>query len=361
MPVYAAAQSGREPVHREDVRVYSMGHIDGLIHSADTVRTSLTAVISRHPAAPAKAFGDLPLDRLLQTLDVRLSAFSLLRVGSGYRLNLEGSSAPIIHYVLSGCGYMEFGANSTVQIEPGDVVIVPPGCRKAVRSDQEPSIDTLPGNHCEMISDGLLQVDLGAEHGRTTLTLLCGSVAAGLANAQGLFGRLKKPIVEKLGDTPFVSSAFALLCDEAAAPGFASRALMSAVMKACLTLVVRRRLEDLMEAHENALGFRDRRLRRVVLHVAEFPGEAYSLASLAGLAGMGRTAFATAFNDGFGVSPMAFVGRTRMHYASELLTTTDMPIKRIAASIGLSRSHFSRMFKEVFGQYPQALRNGVVD
>ena len=138
----------------------------------------------------------------------------------------------------------------------------------------------------------------------------------------------------------FMSSAFTLLRDEAASPGFASRALMGAVMKACLTLVVRRLLDDLMEVHEQARGFSDKRLRRVVLHVAEYPGAAHTVASLADLAGMSRTTFATAFHDGFGVSPMAFVSRTRMHYASQLLTTTDMPIKRISAKHRLEPQPF---------------------
>ena len=338
-----------------------MAGTEGSIRAVQPTGPQLSALRSRRATEPQEAFGDLPLDRLLQTLDVRLSAFALLRVGPGHRLNLQGSSAPIIHFVLSGSGYMEFPADPKFQMEPGDVIVLPSGCTKTVRSDEGPSIDVLPGNHCEMVSDGLLEVDAGADRSQKTLTLLCGSVSAGLANAQGLFGRLRTPLAEKLGDTPFVSSAFTLLCDEAASPGFASRALMGAVMKACLTLVVRRRLSDLMEAHEHASGFKDRRLRRVVLHVAENPGTAHTVASLAGLAGMSRTTFATAFKSGFGMSPMAFVSRTRMHYASELLTTTDMPIKRISASIGLSRSHFSRMFNEVFGRYPQALRDGIAD
>lgn len=321
----------------------------------------MAAVTRKQAMLNSVAFGELPLDRLLQTLDVRLSAFSLIRVGLGYRLNFQGSSAPIIHFVLSGCGTMTFAAGLSFEVEPGDVVILPPGCGKTVQLGAGPSIDVLPKNHCEMVSDGLLQVDVGINGGEAALTLLCGSVSPGLTNAQGLFARLKMPLNEKLGDAPFVSSAFNLLCSEATSPGFASRALMGAVMKACLTLVVRRRLDDLMEVHEHALGFSDKRLRRVVLHVAEYPGHAHTVLTLAGLAGMSRTAFATAFKDGFGVGPMAFVSRTRMHYASELLTTTDLPIKRISASIGLSRSHFSRMFKEVFGQYPQALRHGCAD
>ncbi len=315
--------------------------------------------VSRVADVPRR-FGELPLDRLLQTLDVRLSAFALLRVGSGYRLDFQGSSAPIIHYVLTGHGQMEFHSGSTIRIETGDVIVLPPGCRKMLSSEAGASVDVRPSDNCEMVSDGLLRIVVG-DDGPQTVTLLCGSVSAGVANAQGLFGRLKEPFAEKLGDSDFVAQAFALLRDEAASPGFASRALMGAVMKACLTLVVRRRLDDLMEAHEQARGFRDERLRRVVLHIAEFPGAAHSVATLAGLAGMGRTAFATAFEAGFGVSPMAFVSRTRMHYASELLVTTDMPIKQIAASIGLSRSHFSRMFKAVFDQYPQAFRDGVRD
>jgi AraC-like DNA-binding protein len=46
-----------------------------------------------------------------------------------------------------------------------------------------------------------------------------------------------------------------------------------------------------------------------------------------------------------------------MHHAAEKLRSGDTPIKVIAAEIGfLSRSHFSRAFREAHGLDPSAYR-----
>ena len=54
---------------------------------------------------------------------------------------------------------------------------------------------------------------------------------------------------------------------------------------------------------------------------------------------------------------MDFVQKVRLRVAARLLTTTDLPIKVIANSIGYaSRSYFSRAFRAAYGADPKTFR-----
>ncbi len=94
------------------------------------------------------------------------------------------------------------------------------------------------------------------------------------------------------------------------------------------------------------MALREPRLARAVLAVLEKPGAPYSVESLAVLAGMSRTSFADRFSQVFEQAPMDFVQRVRLRIAARLLTTTDLPVKVIASTIGYaSRTAFSRAFE----------------
>ena len=63
--------------------------------------------------------------------------------------------------------------------------------------------------------------------------------------------------------------------------------------------------------------------------------------------------FSLAFQQG----PIDFVQKARLSIAARLLTTTDLPIKVIATSIGyVSRSYFSRAFRATYGADPSRFR-----
>jgi AraC-like DNA-binding protein len=72
---------------------------------------------------------------------------------------------------------------------------------------------------------------------------------------------------------------------------------------------------------------------------------------------MSRASFAEHFAQVYEQTPMEFVQKVRLRIAARLLTTTDLPVKVIASSIGYaSRSHFSRAFRAAYGADPKTFR-----
>ncbi len=83
-----------------------------------------------------------------------------------------------------------------------------------------------------------------------------------------------------------------------------------------------------------------------------------SVDRLAELAGMSRSAFTNRFAQVFGESAIDFLTKVRLRLAAHLLTTTDLPVKLVAKSIGYSsRSYFSRAFRAAYGQDPASFRS----
>ena len=87
------------------------------------------------------------------------------------------------------------------------------------------------------------------------------------------------------------------------------------------------------------------------------PERDWTVHSLARESGLSRSAFADRFRTLVGQPPLQYVTEIRMQKATELLETTDVPVKRIAALVGYeSVSAFSSAFKRRFGRPPVSVR-----
>ncbi len=70
--------------------------------------------------------------------------------------------------------------------------------------------------------------------------------------------------------------------------------------------------------------------------------------------------FFRSFKRTFGETPFSFIARRRMLRAQELMLTTDEPLCQIALTCGLcDQSHFTRVFRRVIGESPNAWRRRV--
>lgn len=84
----------------------------------------------------------------------------------------------------------------------------------------------------------------------------------------------------------------------------------------------------------------------------------YSIAELAGIAGMNRTKMQTGFKEHFGTTIYAFTLNLKMDKAKALLTgEREVCLKEIAAMLGYKHSHhFSAAFNKRFGVSPSLFK-----
>ena len=103
-------------------------------------------------------------------------------------------------------------------------------------------------------------------------------------------------------------------------------------------------------------GLSPRALQRVREHVERLEGT-ISLHELAATAGLSASHFARAFKQSEGTSPHRYVVNRRLQQALQLLARTELPLSEIANATGFAdQSHFSRQFRKHIGVTPSSYR-----
>ena len=296
------------------------------------------------------------LDRLLATLDTRLHAFALCQVQRGFGLVFDPMEMVVIHYVLAGTGWLQVGNGKATPFAPHAILVVPPRQRQRLSAFDGDTQNVRAEENCSPLPDRLIKFEAGTGDGE--LLILCGTISATYGGTFGLFDTLSEPIIEDLGAVDHLRSAFQLMLAELSRPTIGTRALTEALMKQCLVVLLRQHFTRQPITSPLFAALQDQRLTQAVASIVEHPGARHSLQELAATAGMSRSSFTARFAQVFGQSALDFVSKVRLRYAAHLLTTTDLPIKVVASSVGYgSRSHFSRAFSAAYGVNPTTYRS----
>lgn len=296
------------------------------------------------------------LDALLGALSVEIEAFAICEIGDDVALVLPPIDAIEVHHVLEGTLHLKIDDEEAVVAGPGAMLLVPPGRVQYLAASRDTVGSKMATEACMPVRDGMLFVDVtGGEE--PTLRIACGAVVPDPTGSYGPLQSLARPVAENLSDVPVVASAFATLLEEVASPTEGTRALTSALMKACLVVLLRRHLQASRVAGTAPALFHDARLSRAIAAVLDRPATDHSVTSLAKEAGMSRSAFAREFKAALDLTPMDFVTRVRLNLAHRLLLSTGIRVEAIATTVGFnSRSHFSRLFREHYGTDPSTFR-----
>ncbi|RJL20432.1 hypothetical protein C9E82_04290 [Paracoccus siganidrum] len=104
-------------------------------------------------------------------------------------------------------------------------------------------------------------------------------------------------------------------------------------------------------------GLRDPHIARVLTLVHREPGRRWTLAELARQAGLFRSVLASRFRATVGATVMDYATGRRMELAETLLSASQMPLTRIALSVGYdSEISFGRAFRCWSGTPPGQYR-----
>jgi AraC-like DNA-binding protein len=99
------------------------------------------------------------------------------------------------------------------------------------------------------------------------------------------------------------------------------------------------------------------RINQTIAYMKQHLEEPLHVSTLASLANFSPSHYTALFKQFTGYTPTDYVIRLRMHWARQLLDTTSLPIKRIAASLGYDDPfYFSRVFKAVNEASPTEYR-----
>jgi AraC family transcriptional regulator, activator of mtrCDE len=312
------------------------------------------------------------LERLLDNLAVHVEPFARCDVAAGCCLRLHDLGWVTLHFVLQGEGTLTGGSSTSHHLGPGTLAVIPAHMPHTIRQGDGARV-TSTDPLADRDAAGLLRYVAAPGDQRTrsddgettppsvdpdTLVIACGEMQALYAQGLGLFDRLTEPVVVDLSSSDGMMITFARLLEESERPSAGSRAMLEALMNACLVQLFRR----LCDGPECALpwldALQDERMAAVLDRLLEHPEHDHSLESLAETAAMSRSAFAETFHTCFGRTPMAFLRELRLRRGAELLRTTELTVDRIAHRVGFaSRSHFSRAFTDQFGHSPTMFRS----
>jgi AraC family transcriptional regulator len=101
-------------------------------------------------------------------------------------------------------------------------------------------------------------------------------------------------------------------------------------------------------------AFRVHQMMNSILH---HPEQSYSIETMAAQVGVSPTHFCRIFKKASGQSPHQFVMRAKFDRASQLLTQSNTQLSAIADLLGFtSQSHFTRAFRRYTGKTPSQVR-----
>ena len=295
------------------------------------------------------------LDQLLTTLAIRLHACSVCQIQHGWGLAYSAFDAITIHFVLAGQGTWRVGTGPVLPFAARTALIVP-AHQPHTLGGSGPGIQLLRADeHCSMLGDGLVSFTAG--DGTRDVLMLCGMISASHNSALGLFELLREPLIQDFSADPSMSSVYNLMLAEVTQPSLGTHAMTEVLMKQCLITLLRQHL--LHDGIDSPLftALHHPRLARAVLAILDQPAAPHSVGSLADLAGMSRASFAEHFSSAFQQGPIDFVQKVRLRIAARLLTTTDLPLKVIAQTVGYaSHPSFTRAFNKGYGSEPLSFR-----
>lgn len=252
--------------------------------------------------------------------------------------------------VLDGRCWLALDGDEPVLLERGDFVLLPATPAFALFSH--------PGVACSLVDPSEKPVRHGDPDGEPDLEILGGAFRIDPVNAALLTGLLPRMIHVRAAedDTTRLARLVHLLREECEADRPGREMILQRLLEVMLVECLRRPGTEAGTLPAGLLaGLRDPALAGALRAMHQDVRGGWTVAELARLAGMSRSAFAARFSQALGCAPMEYLARWRMALAQDALGRGTRSLDRLAAEIGFeSASAFSTAFRRRVGVPPGA-------
>lgn len=256
--------------------------------------------------------------------------------------------APGFTIILAGEAWIAFEGREPLHLAPGDFVLLP--TTPAFSLYSEPGV---VGVEVEPRSE---PVRHGEQEGEADFVALGGSFTIERINAPLLLALLPDlihiPAAE--GRATRFGRLIELLSEECASDYPGKELIIQRMLEALLIEALRWRSIGQEAVPAGLLsGLRDPALARALRSIHADVRARWTVAGLAGIAGMSRSAFAARFGETLGCAPIEYLARWRMALAKDALARGAKSLDRVADEIGYdSASAFSTAFRKRLGCPP---------
>lgn len=256
--------------------------------------------------------------------------------------------------------------DSAIQIEAGEVLVIPQGESHLMGSDLSlppaPTAQILT-EHLQAHPGEVMRILYGG--GGTPTRLVCGFLTCDEILTNPLLTALPRLFKVDMGkgvESAWLASALGFAAAEAAEPRAGTATVLAKLSELLFVEAVRRCIDTLPENEKGWLAaLRDRYVGRAMSHLHTHPAHPWTVDELAGNVGLSRSALAQRFADLLGQPPMQYLAHWRLRSAARQLRSSGRSLAEVAGAVGYdSEAAFSRAFKREFGLPPASWRTSQV-
>jgi len=292
-----------------------------------------------------------PLSEIIRLSKPRSIQVGATDVGGDIAIRFPAYSGAFFYSVAFGdCWLQVDGEPIPTFLGPGDCVVLPSGRPFTLASDLqiEPiSADSLfegrqngsiasynGGGSCMMFA---VHFEFDAAFSQFLISVLDAVVQIHDLLAKAALRRAIEDMIEEL---------------QQAKPGY--DAVVEHLVQITLIKVLRFHLSEAARGRSGWLfALADRQMAAAIAAMHAAPSKRWTVASLAEVSAMSRTAFATRFSTMVGTPPMSYLAELRMLLAVKRLSEPGARVSAVALSLGYeSESAFSAAFKRIMGCAP---------
>jgi AraC family transcriptional activator of mtrCDE len=265
------------------------------------------------------------------------------------------------HVVVEGSADLSVPGHSSLQLEAGDIVVLPRGSahRLRARHGDAGGRALAPARVEEQDIGAVLRLKTNAGSGPVS-DILCGSFVFDQPAGQGLLAALPEVLVVHTAAKPEfagLQALVAMLRMETEEQRSGAQALIAHLSSVLFGMLMRvwTAGDQVMPGLLGALS--SRRLQPALLAMFHDTARNWTLAELARLCHMSRATFTRLFRHATHTTAASVRLQIRMAHAAHALVRDDRPVSAVGDAIGYhSESAFSRVFKKHFGISPREYR-----
>ena len=291
-------------------------------------------------------------------MDPLSDMIALLRPSAAVSKPITGKGRWVVHYdahdapgltiILSGEGWLTFDGTEPLRLAQGDFLLLP--TTPAFSLASAPHIPGTP------VAPSDKPVRHGDPDGAPDFIALGGSFAFERVNSSLLLSLLPERIhiPASEGRSTRFGRLTDLLAEECATDFPGKELIIQRMLEALLVEALRWRSLDNEVVPTGLLsGMQDAAIARALRAIHADVRVSWTVAKLASIAGMSRSAFSARFGEVLGCAPIEYLMRWRMAIAKDALARGNKTLDRIAEEIGYeSASAFSTAFRKRLGCPP---------